>query len=229
MSRGPEFSAVAFDEHLKQLKRNYGHQAIVNLLGSSLVGSKEGEATLSTAYQTHHKNWDHHLDVPHILFDYHAEMKGGSAKNLDALKNKVHKYVDKFGFFTQKGNHVSRYVPEFFSPPLFSKTFSRFREQYGTVRTNCTDCLDRTNAVQTYLGQEVLGYQLLDMGLNDKPNIVSRFQEMFKQMWINNGNELSKMYAGTGALGGAGGSKVLLKFPFFVENLLYYHCTYDCA
>ncbi len=114
MSRGPEFSAVAFDEHLKQLKRNYGHQAIVNLLGSSLVGSKEGEATLSTAYQTHHKNWDHHLDVPHILFDYHAEMKGGSAKNLDALKNKVHKYVDKFGFFTQKGTHVSRYVPEIF-------------------------------------------------------------------------------------------------------------------
>ena len=24
---------------------------------------------------------------------------------------------------------------------------------------------------------------------------------MFKQMWQNNGNELSKMYAGTGALG----------------------------
>ena len=28
-----------------------------------------------------------------------------------------------------------------------------------------------------------------------------RFEEMFKQMWQNNGNELSKMYAGTGALG----------------------------
>ena len=27
----------------------------MNLLGSSLVGSKEGEATLSTAFQTHHK------------------------------------------------------------------------------------------------------------------------------------------------------------------------------
>jgi hypothetical protein len=30
-------------------------QVLVNLLGSSLVGSKEGEATLSTAFQTHHK------------------------------------------------------------------------------------------------------------------------------------------------------------------------------
>ena len=96
------------------------------------------------------------------------------------------------------------------APILHSFTSVVNREQFGTVRTNCTDCLDRTNAVQTYLGQQVLGYQLLDLGLNDKPNIVSRFQEMFRQMWINNGNELSKMYAGTGALGGAGGSKVLL-------------------
>ena len=51
MMRGPELSAPAFDEHLKSLKQNYGNQAIVNLLGSSLVGSKEGEATLSTAFQ----------------------------------------------------------------------------------------------------------------------------------------------------------------------------------
>ena len=43
-------------------------------------------------------------------------------------------------------------------------------------------------------------------GLTDKPNIVSRFEELFRQMWINNGNELSKMYAGTAAL--QGGSKV---------------------
>ena len=41
----------------------------------------------------------------------------------------------------------------------------------------------------------------MDLGLTDKPNIVTRFEEMFKQMWLNNGNELSKMYAGTGALG----------------------------
>ena len=75
------------------------------------------------------------------------------------------------------------------------------------MRTNCTDCLDRTNCVQTFLGLETLHYQLMDLGLTDKPNIVSRFEEMFKQMWINNGNELSKMYAGTGAL--QGGSKLM--------------------
>lgn len=51
MSRGSELSSAAFDLHMKQLKQNYGNQVIINLLGSSLVGSKEGEATLSTAYQ----------------------------------------------------------------------------------------------------------------------------------------------------------------------------------
>ncbi len=76
------------------------------------------------------------------------------------------------------------------------------------MRTNCTDCLDRTNSVQSYLGLEVLHYSLMDLGLNDKPNIVTRFEEMFKTMWVNNGNELSKMYAGTGALGGQGSNKV---------------------
>ena len=29
---------------------------------------------------------------------------------------------------------------------------------------------------------------------------VCRFQDGFKQMWINNGNTLSKLYAGTAAL-----------------------------
>ena len=115
-------------------------------------------------------------------------MKSGSASNLNKLKYKVQKYVEKFGFFTRKGSDVSR-------------------EQFGTVRTNCTDCLDRTNCVQTFLGGEVLDFQLQDLGLNDKPNIVSRFHELFKQMWLSNGNELSKMYAGTGALGAS--SKVI--------------------
>ena len=83
------------------------------------------------------------------------------------------------------------------------------------MRTNCTDCLDRTNSVQTFLGLETLQYQLMDLNLTDKPNIVSRFNEMFRSMWVNNGNELSKMYAGTGALGNSG-SKVFQHE--FMEN-----------
>ena len=64
---------------------------IINLLGSNLVGSKEGEATLSTAFQTHQKS-SPHTDIPHILWDFHAE---GGAKNLDKLDRKVFNYSFK--------------------------------------------------------------------------------------------------------------------------------------
>ena len=77
-------------------------------------------------------------------------------------------------------------------------------------------------------GLKLLGHQLARMKLDEKENIVSRFlistlstislhkllqylqylhvytvcrfQDGFKQMWINNGNTLSKLYAGTAAL-----------------------------
>lgn len=84
------------------------------------------------------------------------------------------------------------------------------REQRGTVRTNCLDCLDRTNCVQTFLGLEMLNEQVQEMGLADKKQTMSRFEEVFRQMWVNNGNEVSKIYAGTGAI--QGGSKVRRKF-----------------
>jgi len=49
------------------------------------------------------------LDIPHILFDYHAEVKGsGGEKKLEGLKSKVQKYVEKFSFFTMKGRKVTR-------------------------------------------------------------------------------------------------------------------------
>ena len=60
--------------------------------------------------------------------------------------------------------------------------------------------LDRTNAVQSFIGLKMLPLMLARMKLDEKENIVSRFEDGFKQMWVNNGNALSKLYAGTGAL-----------------------------
>ena len=51
MSRGFEVSGPVFDRHMKMIKERYGHQAIINLLGTSLIGSKEGEAMLSQLFQ----------------------------------------------------------------------------------------------------------------------------------------------------------------------------------
>lgn len=81
------------------------------------------------------------------------------------------------------------------------------QEQCGTIRTNCLDCLDRTNCVQTFFGLDVLSEQLKLIGMGDKKQSISRFEEIFKNMWISNGNEVSRIYAGTGAI--QGGSKFM--------------------
>lgn len=51
LSRGFECSVAAFNKHIETLKYRYGKQAIINLLGTSLIGSKEGEAMLSVEFQ----------------------------------------------------------------------------------------------------------------------------------------------------------------------------------
>jgi hypothetical protein len=58
-----------------------------------------------------------------------------------------------------------------------------------------------------FLFLQVLSQQLESLGLADKPQMMSRFVEVYKQMWGLNGDHVSRIYAGTGALGG-GRSKV---------------------
>ncbi|XP_062944971.1 synaptojanin-1 isoform X4 [Cynocephalus volans] len=178
MSRGFEANAPAFDRHFRTLKNLYGKQIIVNLLGS-----KEGEHMLSKAFQSHLKASEHAADIQMVNFDYHQMVKGGKVEKLHSvLKPQVQKFVD-YGFFYFNGSEVQRC-------------------QSGTVRTNCLDCLDRTNSVQAFLGLEMLAKQLEALGLAEKPQLVTRFQEVFRSMWSVNGDSISKIYAGTGALEG---------------------------
>ncbi|XP_042543123.1 synaptojanin-1 isoform X2 [Dipodomys spectabilis] len=178
MSRGFEANAPAFDRHFRTLKNLYGKQIIVNLLGS-----KEGEHMLSKAFQSHLKASEHVSDIHMVNFDYHQMVKGGKAEKLHSIfKPQVQKFLD-YGFFYFNGSEVQRC-------------------QSGTVRTNCLDCLDRTNSVQAFLGLEMLAKQLEALGLAEKPQLVTRFQEVFRSMWSVNGDSISKIYAGTGALEG---------------------------
>ncbi|XP_034653156.1 synaptojanin-1 [Drosophila subobscura] len=187
LSRGFETSAAAFDRHMSMMRQRYGYQTIVNLLGSSLIGSKEGEAMLSNEFQRHH-GMSAHKDVPHVIFDYHQECRGGNFTALAKLKERIVACGANYGVFHAINGEV-------------------IREQFGVVRTNCLDCLDRTNCVQTYLGLDVLNLQLESLKMGGKQQNISRFEEIFRQMWINNGNEVSKIYAGTGAI--QGGSKLM--------------------
>lgn len=55
-------------------------------------------------------------------------------------------------------------------------------------------------SVQTFIGIEILAQQLEALEPHTKTQTWSRFEEVFRAMWVNNGNEISKIYAGTGAI-----------------------------
>ncbi|CAJ1063877.1 synaptojanin-1 isoform X6 [Xyrichtys novacula] len=180
LSRGFEANAPAFERHFTALRRLYGKQVIINLLGS-----KEGEHMLSKAFQSHLKASEHSSTVKMVNFDYHANVRGGKADKLHSvLKPQLSKFVEECGFF------------------YYSGETGISRTQGGTIRTNCLDCLDRTNSVQAFFALEMLPKQLEEMSLTEKPQLVARFQEVFRTMWSANGDSVSKIYAGTGALDG---------------------------
>lgn len=180
LSRGFEANAPAFERHFTALRRLYGKQVIINLLGS-----KEGEHMLSKAFQSHLKASEHAASVKMVNFDYHQNVKGGKADKLHSvLKPQLGKFLEECGFF------------------YYSSETGITRTQNGTMRTNCLDCLDRTNSVQAFFALEMLPKQLEEMGLTEKPQLVARFQEVFRTMWSQNGDSVSKIYAGTGALDG---------------------------
>ena len=80
----------------------------------------------------------------------------------------------------------------------------------------CIDCLDRTNCAQKIIALRVLNQnQLPSLGL-DK-NRYSVFNSTFRQMWIENGDKLSIIYAGTAAMGTESALKEASKSIFRTE------------
>uniref|UniRef100_A0A1I7XYG1 phosphoinositide 5-phosphatase n=1 Tax=Steinernema glaseri TaxID=37863 RepID=A0A1I7XYG1_9BILA len=176
--RAFEISAPAFGRHFDALRKQYGQVCAVNLLGS-----KEGERKLSQAFASAHKNGEATKQVPYIEFDYHAQMKV-SKDSIRHLEKKLAAFMDSYSFF-------------------HANSSAAIRQQLGVIRTNCLDCLDRTNCVQSMIGLQVLKKQLeYVLDESTKANIFARFEDTAKDLWQKNGDQCSVIYAGTGALEG---------------------------
>lgn len=185
MSREPEVSVQAFQKHTRFLRERYGRQVVLNLLGTGVTGRSQGEAALSHIFQIQHLNCPWFKDSPHIVFDFHQECKGGNIDNLaKKLQPRIQEEINDFGYFCSRNNQIQSL-------------------QRGTMRTNCLDCLDRTNRVQTFLGLDTLFKMLEDIGVSNNGVIVQRFTTKLEEMWKENGNRISQIYAGTGALQGS--------------------------
>ena len=72
--------------------------------------------------------------------------------------------------------------------------------QRGIVRTNCVDCLDRTNVGQFCYARECLPMQLKSIGIYLTESSLQNFVHGFIEIWSKNGDLMAHQYAGSGAM-----------------------------
>ncbi|KAF7558809.1 hypothetical protein G7046_g5356 [Stylonectria norvegica] len=71
--------------------------------------------------------------------------------------------------------------------------------QNGVARTNCIDCLDRTNAAQFVIGKRALGHQLHALGILENTSIDydTDAVNLFTHMWHDHGDTIAVQYGGS--------------------------------
>ncbi|KAM1548861.1 hypothetical protein ACFX2K_010030 [Malus domestica] len=130
-------------------------------------------------------------NVRYVSFDFHHVCGNSNFENLKVLYEEISEQFEKLGYVLvdAKGN-----TPE---------------EQKGIVRSNCIDCLDRTNVTQSYLAQMSLDAQLQRTGVLDSFESISMFAQDYQTfreygilLWAVQGDEISLEYSGTYALKG---------------------------
>ncbi|GJD03026.1 Phosphoinositide phosphatase [Colletotrichum higginsianum IMI 349063] len=129
----------------------------------------------------------------YIYFDYHHETKGMKMHRAYALVEKLRDALDSQAYFRavdMPGSNDGRLEPRGY--------------QTSVMRTNCMDCLDRTNVVQSMFARHMLDRIFEEMGLMTRGSSFRdedpAFEHMFRNLWADNADVVSCSYSGTGAM-----------------------------
>ncbi|TKX22953.1 hypothetical protein C1H76_4989 [Elsinoe australis] len=188
---------LAFNKHFRNMLSNYGQVQI-----ASLVDKHGTEKSIGEMYE-HHVNMTNEGQLPShgfpspqpsqskpdkkplafTWFDFHHECRAMNFQNISYLLDVLTPSLDSFSWTESLSSRL-------------------LQTQSGVVRTNCMDCLDRTNVVQSAIAGAVLQLQLskeynLSIDLSSDPKT-----QWFNTLWADNGDAISKQYAGTAALKG---------------------------
>ncbi|MCD9560831.1 Fimbrin, actin-bundling protein [Datura stramonium] len=184
----PKFEIVRLDEaprvaerHFLDLRKKYG-----NVLSVDLVNKHGGEGRLNEKFADamQHVAGD---DVRYLHFDFHHICGHVHFERLSILYDQIEDFFIKNRYF------------------LLNEKGEKVEVQLGVVRTNCVDCLDRTNVTQSMLGRRMIEFQLRRLGIFDAEETISthpNLDESFKILWANHGDDISIQYSGTPALKG---------------------------
>ncbi|KAF2229754.1 phosphoinositide phosphatase [Viridothelium virens] len=212
--RGVDSAVPAAKRHFDEQIKTYGDNYMVNLVNQKgrevrvkeayeemtrLLVSTPAENTMpspSTEQQFHvvepaekHQEYDR---LHYVYFDFHNETKGLRWHRAQLLLDQLHQPLLKQQYFhgvDMPGDKLGRMEVR--------------NRQTSVVRTNCMDCLDRTNVVQSMLGRWTLTRMLIDLGFlrtGENASDDAAFEHLFRNIWADNADVVSRSYSGTGAL-----------------------------
>jgi phosphatidylinositol 4-phosphatase len=213
--RGVESAVSAARTHFSEQIRLYGDNYLVNL-----VNQKGREKRVKDAYEqivkllvsspSERKLQDSisdekfHIVEPsgrrqefdrlhYVYFDFHNETKGLKWHRAQLLLDELNEGLENQQYF--RGVDM---------PADPEGRLEVRNHQTSVVRTNCMDCLDRTNVVQSMLARWTLNRQLSDLGVLSRGESFTladpEFEVLFRKLWADNADIVSKSYSGTGAL-----------------------------
>ncbi|XP_032457751.1 polyphosphoinositide phosphatase isoform X3 [Nasonia vitripennis] len=187
-------------EHFNGLLKRYGSPTIIlNLVKKR--EKKKHESTLSDGIYTSVKYLNQFLPpeyhIQYISFDMARKNKGKQANVMGRLANIANTAVLKTGIFLSlhpyyNKNQVSN-IKKFH---IFTKKKTL---QTGVIRTNCVDCLDRTNTAQFVIGKCALGYQLHALGILNSSQLEfdTDCVRMLEELYEDHGDTLALQYGGS--------------------------------
>ena len=212
--RGIDTALNAAKRHFQQQIEIYGKNYLVNL-----VNQKGRENRVKEAYEqlverlishpegdiqkdSHTSEKFHVLsatdkdtifdNLEYVYFDFHNETKGLRWHRAQLLLDQLQDGLIQGGYFRAVD------MPG----DLQGQLEVRYK-QTAVVRTNCMDCLDRTNVVQTMLGRWALTRQLVGLGIlkqGESQDDDATFRDLYRNLWADNADVVSNSYSGTGAL-----------------------------
>ncbi|KAF9113818.1 hypothetical protein BGX27_000722 [Mortierella sp. AM989] len=173
----------SFRKHFEAQKAFYGPQLVISLINK---GGYEGPMGLAFDKQIASLN---DPQIKYLHFDFHHECSKMRWHRVELLLEHFREELLTQGYFKAE---ISKEGVEKVD-----------QKQTSIVRTNCMDCLDRTNVVQSVVARWALNRQLRDIGIlgpDEKFELYDHFESIFRNVWADNADVISCAYSGTGAL-----------------------------
>ena len=183
-------------KHFNQLMTRYGSPVVVINLVKKREKRKH-ESLLSEEFVSSINYLNQFLPDFHRILYHHFDMarcnKRSDASVMTRLADIAFRAVKRVGIFH---NRPTNYLQQTRGAAREVETGMK---QTGVIRTNCVDCLDRTNTAQFAVGLCALGFQLSALGVVSGPRleIETDCVRMLEEMYEDHGDTLALQYGGS--------------------------------